>query len=230
MHKIKTLALALLLAQGAAHAMSVASDTAFAGGQVITFNGYDGLLSTGPEDVGAEVGVEVILTSGPFTEIGANARDLGENGLWGARGNPVDGLVATPTGSGNFVASSFGNRQGMISFSFTTAVAGVGAFMNQYQQDGVVNNLTLLAFDASGNTLETFTYSTNTASDSYNEGKFLGFQRTTADIYGFGVAGKNIALDDLRFSATPVPEADTYAMLLAGLGVVGLIARRRRQK
>jgi hypothetical protein len=28
--------------------------------------------------------------------------------------------------------------------------------------------------------------------------------------------------------ATPVPEADSYAMLLAGLGVVGLVARRRK--
>lgn len=28
--------------------------------------------------------------------------------------------------------------------------------------------------------------------------------------------------------ATPVPEADSYAMLLAGLGVIGLVARRRK--
>jgi hypothetical protein len=29
-------------------------------------------------------------------------------------------------------------------------------------------------------------------------------------------------------SVTPVPEADSYAMLLAGLGVIGLVARRRK--
>jgi hypothetical protein len=28
--------------------------------------------------------------------------------------------------------------------------------------------------------------------------------------------------------ATPVPEPETYAMLLAGLGVVGFLARRRQ--
>ena len=28
--------------------------------------------------------------------------------------------------------------------------------------------------------------------------------------------------------ATPVPEPETYAMLLAGLGIVGFVARRRR--
>jgi len=32
----------------------------------------------------------------------------------------------------------------------------------------------------------------------------------------------------LRLSVAPIPEPSTYAMLLAGLGVVGLIARRRR--
>lgn len=30
-------------------------------------------------------------------------------------------------------------------------------------------------------------------------------------------------------AAVPVPEAETYAMMLAGLGLVGLMARRRRQ-
>jgi len=32
----------------------------------------------------------------------------------------------------------------------------------------------------------------------------------------------------LRLNIAPIPEPSTYAMLLAGLGVVGLIARRRR--
>ena len=31
------------------------------------------------------------------------------------------------------------------------------------------------------------------------------------------------------FQAVPVPEPETYALLLAGLGVVGMLARRRRQ-
>ena len=30
-------------------------------------------------------------------------------------------------------------------------------------------------------------------------------------------------------AVTPVPEPETYAMLLAGLGVMGAIARRRKQ-
>jgi hypothetical protein len=38
--------------------------------------------------------------------------------------------------------------------------------------------------------------------------------------------------NELAFSfvANPVPEPETYAMLMAGLGVVGWVARRRRQR
>lgn len=39
-----------------------------------------------------------------------------------------------------------------------------------------------------------------------------------------------VYLDDVQFTLTtaPVPEPETYALLIAGLGVVGAIARRRR--
>jgi len=31
----------------------------------------------------------------------------------------------------------------------------------------------------------------------------------------------------LSFVTTPVPEAETYAMMLAGLGLIGFVVRRR---
>ncbi len=37
-----------------------------------------------------------------------------------------------------------------------------------------------------------------------------------------------MAIDNVSFSVTAVPEPSTYAMLLAGLGAVGFMARRRR--
>ena len=37
------------------------------------------------------------------------------------------------------------------------------------------------------------------------------------------------ALQDIGWQVTPVPEADTWAMLLAGLGLVGFAARRRQR-
>jgi hypothetical protein len=37
------------------------------------------------------------------------------------------------------------------------------------------------------------------------------------------------ALKDIGWQVTAVPEADTWAMFIAGLGLIGLVARRRRQ-
>jgi hypothetical protein len=34
---------------------------------------------------------------------------------------------------------------------------------------------------------------------------------------------------NLMIAAAPVPEAETYAMMLAGLGLVGFMVARRRQ-
>ncbi len=57
-----------------------------------------------------------------------------------------------------------------------------------------------------------------------NTGDYLG----NTVYYGFTAA--NGLADDGHFvtSAVPVPEADTWAMLVAGLGLIGFIARRRR--
>jgi len=44
----------------------------------------------------------------------------------------------------------------------------------------------------------------------------------------FGPAGVPVVFG-IRQIATTVPEPETYAMLLAGLGLLGLAARRRRQ-
>ena len=43
-----------------------------------------------------------------------------------------------------------------------------------------------------------------------------------------GLPAGLVLIDDINLSVTAVPEPGTYAMLLAGLGVVGTMARRRR--
>lgn len=43
----------------------------------------------------------------------------------------------------------------------------------------------------------------------------------------FGLAS-GVAAYSISSAVTPVPEPETYAMLLGGLGVVGFVARRRR--
>jgi MYXO-CTERM domain-containing protein len=44
----------------------------------------------------------------------------------------------------------------------------------------------------------------------------------------FGPDGFNGGINDITFSATPVPEPEAWALWLAGLGAVALVARRRR--
>ena len=67
-------------------------------------------------------------------------------------------------------------------------------------------------------------------------GTFSSFSVSAASLT-LAASGAGFALigaqpqNELAFSfyANPVPEPETYAMLLAGLGVVGWVARRRRQ-
>ena len=46
----------------------------------------------------------------------------------------------------------------------------------------------------------------------------------------FGTGLGSLKVDDVQISVTAVPEPETYAMMLAGLGLMGTIARRRKNK
>lgn len=49
---------------------------------------------------------------------------------------------------------------------------------------------------------------------------------------GVGNGNKNrwVEISDVTLVAAPVPEPETYAMMAAGLGIVGFVARRRRTR
>jgi hypothetical protein len=63
---------------------------------------------------------------------------------------------------------------------------------------------------------------------------FVEFSQNIGPI-GTGPAGENwlpglVLIDDINLSvAAPIPEPESYAMMLAGLGVIGSIVRRRRR-
>jgi hypothetical protein len=205
-----------------ANAASIQASSSTFAGTVIDFNNFDGYIlpqiEGGSLITSLNLGSGVTLTTTPFSVVGQNAFDLDQNGLWTVIGNS--------NRDGNFLSTSFLLNNGAINFSFATPMQKVGIFANQSQSIGNNNSLQVLAYDINGNVLETFTNSIDTDVDGYDEGKFIGFERSTADIYGFGLANGSFVVDNLTITAIPEPE--TYAMLLAGLGFMGVAARRRK--
>lgn len=71
--------------------------------------------------------------------------------------------------------------------------------------------------------------------DSNYAGGFLGFVSnkpfTTVTVARWSTAyeGEHYTVDNVSYAA-PVPEPETYAMFVAGLGLLGAVARRRKQQ
>jgi len=104
-----------------------------------------------------------------------------------------------------------------------TTLSNLFGQLKEIQNDVTVTNITLtggtpsfsssIVFPASD--IGQFTFS-NLSAGKYD----LSFTATTTSVFAV-YAG--------AVSVTPVPEAETYALALAGLGVVGLVAARRRK-
>jgi PEP-CTERM motif len=58
----------------------------------------------------------------------------------------------------------------------------------------------------------------------------FGLESNVGFAIQFGPEGYYVGIDNIQFTTTPVPEASTYAMLLAGLAAVGSVVRRRTRR
>lgn len=175
---------------------------------VADFEGFDGLLSTGP----VLVAPGVTFTGDAGSELGANNRDLGENGLWGGFGN-------------HFAA---GANVGELRFTFGQLSSGAGAFVNHYALSALPLGLVISVYGDNNQIIETHTVTVATDINGYDEGVFLGITRANADIRSISFKGLGVVVDNVTVT-TAVPEPQTYALLLAGLALVGAAAKRRRQ-
>lgn len=174
----------------------------------IDFEAFDGLGTTGPQLVAPNV----VFTGDEGSVLGAYIADLGANGLWGA-GN-------------RFAATGF---IGELRFTFLPGpTRGAGAYVNHYSLDNPAFPFSVVvsAYGDNNQIIETHTVTVDTADNSLNSGLFVGILRPTPDVRSISFKGNHVVLDDFTFT-TPIPEPETYALMLAGLGLIGLAARRR---
>ena len=129
---------------------------------------------------------------------------FGENGKW-------DGVSMYGTNS----------EDSSMTISFATPVQGVAAFMNYAPFRG---NPVISVYDKYNNLLE----STTLSFSAIGSGEVHGFLESAANISHFKFSGAYLGASNLQVAAVPEPES--YAMLLAGLGLMGGIARRCSQR
>jgi hypothetical protein len=215
MKLFKTLAAAGLAAVFAAAPVQAALTSNMgdiASPNTVTFDEFLGLLGAGPTQVGATIGQDVVFTSSLPSTLGAYIAELGSNGMWGA------GKVFAATGTPDDLVPGFG----LLHYTFTGKVtSGAGAFLNSFDGGPIL----MIAYGVGTTILEAHVVTASTPA-GFNEGAFFGIVRPGTDIRAIAFGGTGLVMDDLTF-ATPVPEPETYALLLAGLGLVGWAARRR---
>ncbi|MBV7535958.1 FxDxF family PEP-CTERM protein [Duganella sp. sic0402] len=147
-------------------------------------------------------------------------------------------LTLNPAGGAANYTASFASSLATSTFAdtFSFRVSGTSLLAADVTATGIsaTSGLDLAAFavySSNGTLLYSAVQKSNGAIDNWklntknlilSAGNY--YLQVNGTINGAGSLSGNIAL-----RAVAVPEADTYAMLLAGLGLVGAVARRRKR-
>ena len=158
----------------------------------------------------------------------------------------TDGVVGTAgwaANAGSEWAGWAGQPVVNIDFSFA-AVSSIDAVAIGSTQDSLADvalpSFAVYAYESGAWALKGTLI--NPPSDANNVNAFSTAPHSFYTLSGLGILSDKVRVavsangpwsfvDEVRFvgaAAAPVPEPDTYALLMAGLGVVGWVARRRR--
>lgn len=145
----------------------------------------------------------------------------------------TSGSGAQPFGSdGSHYLSVVGGQQAEVRDTF--ALGGYGAISLYLGSIDTYNTVSIL--DTAGSVIASFAGSAFASPANGNQGsaqtnRLLTFSRSSGDSAFGGVriqSGQNSAeVENVRFSS-PIPEPASWAMMLAGFGVVGFVMRRRQ--
>jgi hypothetical protein len=221
-------AVAALTVTTAAQAAGLVNNPAALGPSfVINFDTELGSALTSPVEVGTGTGYSVSFsTSGGAGFVGTPS----PLGVWALE-------EVAGTGNGTWTRTSAGVEGGVdpiASMTFTLngfTAFGIGGFLNFDPTftfgGGPPLPLYIEARDQLGNRIGEGQELPISTPEGFNEGAFFGFRFDSPDIASFYIEGPYAVIDDLTIA--PIPEPSTYVMLLAGLGLLGLWARRARQ-
>jgi hypothetical protein len=145
--------------------------------------------------------------SGPFTYEQMVALAVGGGKGYVASSGTVTGLYSFPS-SGGAGTLLLGSSPSLLNVNSMTYDNGELHWTN--------GTNTIFSMSASGGSVSQFT---DAALSSLS-----GVTSLNGNLYVEGMVGSNTVV----WSITPVPEPETYAMMLAGLGVLGFVARRRK--
>ena len=208
MKKILCLSAAAMLFAAPAQAAFV---TSLIGGTAITMPA-DNLFTSGPQTFGP-----ITFTSDNDDSVfgWTQGYGFGSNGNWFNEA-PMAGLNA---------------GLGEIRFTFDTPTAGVLAQLNWSLGDSGLNSIIMRIFDENGVELEPYVkLANNGVTNTFAPNGYYGFQRATADIKSFILLNGYVGARNFSYIAPAmagVPEPASWALMLAGFGLVGTALRRR---
>ncbi|OQW41785.1 MAG: hypothetical protein A4S08_12075 [Proteobacteria bacterium SG_bin4] len=206
---LKTIGLCLLVAPVVAQASLL---TIAPGGTTTVLSTVSGTWASAPSVVAG--GYNVFAPPGEEVWYGDSRYSLFGNGNWNDFA-----WVGGYCFSGSCTAT----------FDLGGLASAVGGFMNYAPGSGGTPMISALAADGV-TILESYDLAAVApivTPGGLNAGEFRGIFRSEGDIAYLQISGSYLIMHDLTVSAVPEPE--TYAMLLAGLGILGFAVRRRRQ-